>query len=311
MPVKADQLCQEFASLCHTAQDVIPSDCLTTHSSWRSSAAQPRLGAVERVILVMRQHLGELLTLQDMADVACLSPYHFSRVFSCISGISPCRYLAALRLQEAKRLLLTTDMSATDVCFEVGYSSLGTFTTHFTQFIGMSPARLHRSAIMITEQILDELQSYNTDPLFDAASGPTLSGEITVFSSRPALTFAGLFPAPIPQGKPVSGTVLKQPGRFHMPPVPDGSYWLLAAAFPQSDDPLTYLLPDDDQIYVGINQAPIVIRSGRVEGETDLILRPLQLTDPPILSALPILLSERMQADAAPPLELQMRQVGA
>lgn len=311
MPVKADQLCQEFASLCHAPQEVILSDCLTTHSGWRSSTSQPHLGAVERVILVMRQHLGELLTLQDMADVACLSPYHFSRVFSCISGISPCRYLAALRLQKAKSLLLTTQMSATDVCFEVGYSSLGTFTTHFTQFIGMSPARLHRSAIQITGRILDLLRNYNLDLLLGTAPGPALSGHITIPSPRPALIFAGLFPAPIPQGKPVGGTVLPQPGAFQITPVPDGSYWLLAAAFPRSDEPITYLLPDDDQVYVGINQAPIVIREGRVQGETNLALRRLQLTDPPILSALPILLSERMQSDTVPAHALQARQVGA
>ena len=84
--------------------------------------------AVERVLATMRERLDEDLTLHDMADVAHLSPYHFTRVFRHVTGIPPCEFLTALRLQEAKRLLLTTGLSVTDVCFEVGYSSLGTFT---------------------------------------------------------------------------------------------------------------------------------------------------------------------------------------
>jgi AraC family transcriptional regulator len=92
--------------------------------------------AVERVLATMRERLDEDLTLHVMADVARLSPYHFTRVFRHVTGIPPCEFLTALRLQEAKRLLLTTGLSVTDVCFEVGYSSLGTFTTRFTHLIG-------------------------------------------------------------------------------------------------------------------------------------------------------------------------------
>src|SRR5271157_3336169 len=78
--------------------------------------------AIKRAIQVMHDHLHEVLTLEDMASVACLSPFHFNRVFSHLTGIPPGEFLSALRFQAARRLLLTTSLSVTEICFEVGYT---------------------------------------------------------------------------------------------------------------------------------------------------------------------------------------------
>src|ERR671928_1178445 len=102
--------------------------------------------AVERAIQVMHTQLHDLLTLEDLASVACLSPSHFTRVFCRLIGIPPGAFLAALRFQAARRLLLTTSLSVTDICFEVGYSSIGSFTTRFTQRVGLSPRLLRQRA---------------------------------------------------------------------------------------------------------------------------------------------------------------------
>src|SRR5713226_10763271 len=105
---------------------------LSEDGEWKVTlAAQTQ--AVERVIQVMHTHLHEVLTLEDLASVACLSPSHFHRVFGRVIGIPPGEFLAALRFQAARRLLLTTSLSVTDVCFEVGYTSTGSFTSRFTQ----------------------------------------------------------------------------------------------------------------------------------------------------------------------------------
>src|SRR6266496_1703911 len=104
------------------------------------------LAAIERVIETKRAHLCEPLLLEDMADVACLSPYYFSRVFHQIISIPPGEFLSTLRLDMAKRLLLTTSLSVTEICFEVGYIGLGSFTTRFTQQIGIPPRHLRRLA---------------------------------------------------------------------------------------------------------------------------------------------------------------------
>jgi transcriptional regulator GlxA family with amidase domain len=93
--------------------------------------------AAERVVREMRQRLGDSLTLDEMAEIAMMSPYHFNRVFRRLTGIPPSQFLGALRLEAAKRLLLTSERSVTEICFEVGYNSLGTFTTRFNQLVGL------------------------------------------------------------------------------------------------------------------------------------------------------------------------------
>lgn len=96
------------------------------------------LEAVERVIAAMRERVDNTLPLYAMAEIAHLSPYHFARTFRQVTGIPPGEFLGNLRLQRAKELLLTTDLSASEVCFEVGYASLGTFTTRFTQLVSVT-----------------------------------------------------------------------------------------------------------------------------------------------------------------------------
>ena len=71
-----------------------------------SSTALSHQQAIERVILAMRSRLAEPLTLRDLAGIAHLSPYHFCRVFQRLTGVPPGEFLTALRLEEAKRLLL-------------------------------------------------------------------------------------------------------------------------------------------------------------------------------------------------------------
>src|SRR5712691_7666180 len=102
--------------------------------------------AVERAIQAMHTHLHELLTLEDLASVACLSPSHFHRVFRRLIGIPPGEFLSALRFQAARRLLVTTSLSVTDICFEVGYTSTGSFTTCLTHLVGLSPRLLRQRA---------------------------------------------------------------------------------------------------------------------------------------------------------------------
>lgn len=264
---------------------------LYTEVGWREKTIESRVEAVERVILSMRQHLGGLLTLQDMAAISQLSPYHFSRVFSRITGVSPCRFLAALRLQEAKRLLLRTQLSATEVCFEVGYNSLGTFTTHFTQLVGISPARLRRSGGQPLAEAIAALEEHSAYAPPRPRHEPAIGGQVKISEAFVGLIFIGLFPAPIPQGQPAGCALLTRPGPYRIAPVADGSYWLFAAAFAHSSDPLAYLLPDRENHWIGVVNRRITVRDGHVSGDTTVTLRHRRLTDPPILSALPLLLS--------------------
>jgi AraC-like DNA-binding protein len=81
----------------------------------------------------------EPLGVSDLADAAKLSQAHFSREFRRAFGESPHQYLLTRRLERAAALLRTTDRSVADVCFSVGLSSVGSFTTSFKRMFGVTP----------------------------------------------------------------------------------------------------------------------------------------------------------------------------
>jgi AraC-like DNA-binding protein len=81
----------------------------------------------------------EPLQVSDLARVAGLSPWHFSREFREEFGESPHRYLLTRRLERAAALLRTTDRQVTDICFMVGLRSVGSFTSSFRRMFGVTP----------------------------------------------------------------------------------------------------------------------------------------------------------------------------
>lgn len=83
----------------------------------------------------------ESIRVDDMARAAGLSRSHFSEEFRRAFGESPHVYLLTRRLERAAALLRTTDRSVADVCFSVGFNSVGSFTTRFTGTYGVSPTR--------------------------------------------------------------------------------------------------------------------------------------------------------------------------
>ena len=80
------------------------------------------------------------LNVEELARDAHLSAGHLSRQFKLAYGESPYSYLMTRRIERAMALLRRGDLSVTDVCFAVGCSSLGTFSTRFTELVGMSPS---------------------------------------------------------------------------------------------------------------------------------------------------------------------------
>ena len=87
------------------------------------------------------------LPVAELASIAAMSQAHFIRTFKDTFGETPHRYLQRRRVERAMYLLRTTDRSVTDVCMEVGWSSLGTFSRTFTDVVGVSPREFrHGSA---------------------------------------------------------------------------------------------------------------------------------------------------------------------
>ena len=87
----------------------------------------------------IRARSGERLALADMAAVACLSPFHFLRGFKAAFRMTPHEFLTACRVERAKFLLDRTELPVTQICFEVGFESLGTFSSWFRRIAGRSP----------------------------------------------------------------------------------------------------------------------------------------------------------------------------
>ena len=243
--------------------------------------------AVERAIQTMHTHLHELLSLEDLASVACLSPSHFHRVFGRLIGIPPGEFLSALRFQAARRLLVTTSLSVTDICFEVGYTSTGSFTTRFTHLVGLSPRLLRQRAHTFEPPPAEPAGLYPTMPS-GIPRKHALLGRINAPATFRGTIYVGLFPSPIPQGRPVRCTTLRSPGWYRLNGVPDGVYHLRAAAFPLAADLHSSLLPGE-QLLLGHNASPLVIHQGQVSGDPDLVLHPPRLTDPPLVMGLPLL----------------------
>jgi AraC-like DNA-binding protein len=84
------------------------------------------------------------LDVEALARDAHMSSGHLSRQFRLAYGESPYSYLMTRRIERAMALLRRGDMSVTEVCFEVGCSSLGTFSTRFTELVGMPPSAYRR-----------------------------------------------------------------------------------------------------------------------------------------------------------------------
>lgn len=80
------------------------------------------------------------LDIDRLADVALMSPAHFIRSFKSTFGETPHRYLQRRRVERAMYLLRTTDRSVTEICMNVGFSSLGTFSRTFTEIVGETPS---------------------------------------------------------------------------------------------------------------------------------------------------------------------------
>ena len=88
----------------------------------------------------MDRAYAEPLDVRAVAAVAYISPAHFSRSFRDVFGETPHRYLQRRRVERSMFLLRETDRSVTDICFDVGFTSLGTFSRTFRKVVGETPS---------------------------------------------------------------------------------------------------------------------------------------------------------------------------
>jgi AraC-like DNA-binding protein len=90
------------------------------------------------------RHYTEPLDLAQLAAVAGISKFHFQRLFRATYGRSPATYLTERRIERAQDLLRATNLTVTEVCHAVGFSSLGSFSGRFRELVGETPSEFQR-----------------------------------------------------------------------------------------------------------------------------------------------------------------------
>jgi AraC family transcriptional regulator len=258
---------------------------ITDISTHRQSTVEAYETAVLRVIQHMRRNPAEPLDLDRLAQIAAVSKFHLVRVFDEITGTTPHHFLACLRVQRAKELLLKCGVSITEVCMEVGYNSLGTFSNNFSELVGLSPQEFRAMPQRLTaKQFATAIWRYLAGR--KKISGPKIEGVVEGPRRPKGFTFVGTFTKGVPLGVPFSGTVMIGHGKFciERPAIP--KFHLLAALVP-----LSASLTD-----MAVNLPISLVASLRVQNDPGALpekprlrLRPLRPTDPPIVMALPAL----------------------
>jgi AraC-like DNA-binding protein len=128
-----------------------PGDAGTTYDFAVTSRPAPTphladLARLRRVRDRIDREYAQPLDVEALARGAHMSAGHLSRQFRLAYGESPYSYLMTRRIERAMALLRRGDRSVTEVCFEVGCASLGTFSTRFTELVGMPPSAYRREA---------------------------------------------------------------------------------------------------------------------------------------------------------------------
>ena len=109
-------------------------------------------GTYERLVRARRlidERFDQPLDLDAMAAAACFSRYHFLRQFQREFRTTPHEYLQARRIERAKQLLAAGHHSVTDVCYEVGFQSPGSFSTLFRRVVGQPPATYRARSLVV------------------------------------------------------------------------------------------------------------------------------------------------------------------
>ncbi|ANZ39770.1 DNA-binding protein [Lentzea guizhouensis] len=260
--------------------------CSTVGRCLAESTGAARITSVAKAVDYMIEHLPEPIQLSDVARAGTLSPFHFHRVFRDVTTTTPARFLTSLRMAEARRLLLVTPKTVTDVCTSIGYSSLGTFISQFGKLTGLSPRRFRCVVEQIGNIPVEALVEAGPEPA--AASGPI--GAVTGQNGERCHALLGLFRLNRPQELPSMFTVIATNRLVALPPVPDGDYEPISVAVgPGATVRDVLATPIGVLGRVGFGLSPVNVLGGRCRHPFQVALRRQRRFDPPIEFTRPLL----------------------
>jgi AraC family transcriptional regulator len=145
MPTAAGRMLVETSSLLLAAR--------LAHSHSETELTQSPIGSghgldggrLRRVLAYVEEHLAEDITVADLANVACLSIFHFTRAFAGATGVPPHRYVSRRRLETARAMIATGRTSLSEIAHDCRFSSQSSFTRAFRRATGMTPAEYRRT----------------------------------------------------------------------------------------------------------------------------------------------------------------------
>lgn len=246
--------------------------------------------SVEKAIHCMRCNLADDwnadLSLEALCREVGYSKSHFIGIFEEITGTTPHHFLASLRIQRSKELLLTTKRSVTEISLEVGYDSFPTFSRTFSAYVGHSPSEFRKLPTEISPNQLSMAAKLFIVRNQVRAMDPVVEGRVVGPNTPGGINFVGTFTRGVPQGVPHSGTVVLGDGVFQILKPPGPMCHLLAAhvSLPSSGLMLAHSLMVN---WVAAHRfAPDGPRF------VQLKLRPIRITDPPLVVSLSALLQK-------------------
>jgi AraC family transcriptional regulator len=246
-------------------------------------------GAVGKIIQLMRQDPGASLDWNELSRIACISRFHFLRIFQELTNTSPHRFLVALRIESAKRLLFESALSVADIGVRAGYSSAGTFVRIFKSLVGLTPGRLRQFR---QELPASELQNLLVNSPYPVSERPPSHYQVDLRAESPfaGMVCFGAFNSAALFDHPVHGAVVQQTSTTQLGlPSPLPGNQVCGVGFVNPGDASAFFLPGHDSVLLG---SATVGNSHSIEGTQSVVvnLRRPSLFEPPVLVCLPLLL---------------------
>lgn len=232
---------------------------------------------IREVLEVIRTDPRADHSLSALSERFFYSRFHFHRLFMAHTGTTPARYIAGVRMRESKRLLINTEYSVMEISAAVGYSSVGTFTTQFSNLVGVPPATYRK--------LIDTAEPLHLGDLYDTPSGSYGATIDCPSDLTDPITFVGIFRTDLPQGHPVSYSMTHRP-EISYAPIDEGTSATMFAVSHEADQSLVEVdLSDSAGTLVAATAlgGPDPLAPAQVE------LRPQSDLDPPIVSSAPLL----------------------
>lgn len=246
--------------------------------------------AVDRAVEAMSEDLCCDDGIAGIAADTFYSKFHFAREFSRITGTTARRFLAALRMQRAKAMILETDFGIADVSAMVGYVSVGTFSSRFAALVGMSPRQWRMSC--------GQVSALTRSP---GTERGVLTGIVELpwdCAQVPCDVFVGAFPDSVVQGEPVACTRLSGGGAFELTGVPPGTWVVSVVA-------QAYHVDDDNTVRAvelrGRNVMTAFDDPATTQVASRFRLAPRRASDPPVVRG-GVTMPTATQADSETPL---------